>query len=96
MAGPVYKIFRGRMRKAWYELSRAEQDDIIAKAENALAQSGGKTVIMCRSASDQWSLFGIEEFPDIDAVVKHKKLLDEANWFCFCESESQIGTSWER
>lgn len=73
MAQSIYKLFMGRMLEPWYELSKEEQDSLESKLDEALEKVGAKRPILCDSSwsSDQWSVSGIEEFPDIEAVQKY-------------------------
>ena len=94
MAQPIYQLFMGKMTEAWYQLSKEEQDSLWAKVEQALKQAGGKPVIYCDSrwAGEQWMGFGVEVFPDIEAVQKNVRLLEELNWYRYVESISILGT----
>jgi hypothetical protein len=58
MAQPIYKIFMGRFLEAWYQLSKEEQNNLIAKLNEALEKVGGKRPLLCNSnwSSDQWNL----------------------------------------
>ena len=93
----VYKLFQVRLSEAWYRLSEEEQNSIMDKVGEAREKAGGKTVIMCDSswASEEWHAFGIEEFPDVEAVQLHSKLLNEFDWFRYIERRTLIGTEWE-
>ena len=95
MAGPVYKMFRARWKEAWFALSKEEQDALTAKVVDALKQAGGKSLVFCDSrwSSEQWWGFGVEEFPDIEAVQQHIKLLEELHWMRYVESETLLGTA---
>ena len=97
MAEPIYKLFMGRFSEAWYQLSKEDQNNLIAKLNEALEKAGGKRPILCDSSwsSDQWSFAGIEEFPDIEAVQKFTAVLQELNWFRYCESTNVLGTKLE-
>jgi hypothetical protein len=97
MAGPVYKMFRARWKEAWFALSEEEQKTLGAKVVDALKQAGGKEVIFCNSSwsSEQWWAFGVEEFPDLEAVQQHTKLLEELNWMRYVEAETLLGTAVE-
>jgi len=97
MVQSIHKFFLGRMLEAWYQLSQEEQNSLIAKLDEALEKVGGKRPILCNSgwSSDQWSICGIEEFPDIEAVQKYSAALNELNWFRYCESMSVLGTKVE-
>ncbi len=97
MAGPIYKLFLGKMSEAWYQLSQEEQADLLAKVEEALEKVGGKSTLVCDSSwtSEQWPFFGVEEFPDIEAVQKHAELLNELNWLRYIEGMSVLGTEYQ-
>ena len=93
MAQPVYKMFYARMKEAWYQLSKEEQDLLFGKLEAALKQVGGKSVITCDStwSSEKWLFWGVEEFPSIEAIQEHAELLGDLNWFRYCDSETLLG-----
>lgn len=95
MAGPVYKMFYARMKEAWFQLSKEEQDSLFGKLEEALKKVGGKAVITCDSTwnSEKWWFWGVEEFPSIEAIQDHTKLLADLNWMRYCQSETLLGTA---
>jgi hypothetical protein len=97
MAKPIYKMFLARPSEAWHRLSPQEQSNLLGQVEAALEKAGGKSVVFCESswASEQWPLFGVEEFPDIEAVQQHAKLLGELNWYRYVETSTLLGTAWE-
>jgi hypothetical protein len=79
-------------------LSKDEQDKLLAKIDSLLGKVGGKRIVMCNSgwSSEKWAYFGLEEFPDVEAVQKHSQLLAELNWpFQFADSFSLLGTKTE-
>jgi hypothetical protein len=94
MAEPIYKFFMGRFLEAWYQLSKEEQDSLIAKLSEALEKVGAKRAILCNTnwSSDQWLYAGVEEFPNIEAVQKYMAVLQELNWFRYCEGTNVLGT----
>ena len=83
--------------EAWYQLSQEEQNSLVAKLNEALEKVGAKRPILCNSnwSSDQWSIAGVEEFPNIEAVQKFAAALQELNWFRYCESTNVLGTKLE-
>ena len=97
MAQPIYKHFRGRSKEAMHQLTQEEQANLLAKVDEALEKVGGERIILCNAgwSSDQYSVFGVEIFPDLAAVQKFRELLDELNWFRYVESESLLGTEWQ-
>jgi hypothetical protein len=94
MAQSIYKLYLGKPSEAWYQLSQEEQANLLAKVEELLEKVGGKTVVMCDSSwsSEQWPFFGVEEFPNIEAVQKHTQDLNELDWFRYIESMTVLGT----
>ena len=69
----------------------------MAQVQGTLDQVGGKMVVICNSdwSNEQWRVFGVEEFPDIEAVHKHTKLLNELEWYRYLDSVSTLGTKLE-
>ncbi len=96
MAKPIYKLFLGKMSEAWHQLSAEEQEALLARVNSVLDQVGGKRPLMCDSgwSSEQWPFFGVEEFPDIEALQKHTALLVELNWGRYVDTETYLGTEF--
>jgi hypothetical protein len=96
MTTPVYKLYMGKMKEAWHQLPKDEKDALLAKVQAALGKAGGKPVIMCNPSwcTEQWHFWGVEEFPDIDAVQQHTHLLAELHWERYVESISMLGTKY--
>ena len=94
MAKPIYKFFMGRFLEAWYQLSEEERNSRLAKLNESLEKVGGKRPVICDSswASDQWSIAGVEEFPNIEAVQNFTATLNELDWSRYVESISVLGT----
>ena len=97
MAGPIYKLWMFKYTDAWYQLSEEERNSSFAKLQEAYEKVGGKMIIACESAwsAEQWRAFGLDEFPDIEAVQKFTELLLEQEHFRYIESASMLGTKWE-
>jgi hypothetical protein len=93
MNKPIYKLYLGKMEEAWYALSEAKQQALLEKVNAALEQVGGKKVISCDPtwSTEQWHFWGVEEFPDIKAVMKHTKLLAELNWERYVDTITVLG-----
>ena len=97
MAGSIFKSFRLRFKEPWFQLSKEEQEQLLAKVGEALTKVGGKGVLMCESGwvSEQWWYWGVEEFPNTEAVQEHTRLLTELNWMRYCDSETLLGTAMQ-
>lgn len=97
MAGPIYKLFLFRNTEAYYQLPEEERNTALAKLDAAFQKVGGKRLIMCDSSwsSEQWPVFGVEEFPNIEAVQQYAEALKELNLARYLESMSVLGTKLE-
>jgi len=94
MAQPIYKVWLAKPKDAYYKLSLEERDKMQKKAEEALKKVGAETVVGCYSGwcSENWLVFGVEKFPDLETVRKYSQLLLEMDWFNYLESTSYLGT----
>jgi len=94
MTQPIHKLFLAKPTAAWYQLSQEERITLLGKVGEALDQVGGKSIIIRNSswASEQWSFWGVEQYPDLEALQKHTQLLNELNWFRYVESMTVLGT----
>ena len=92
----IYKLWMSKPTDAWYQLSKEEQDGLVAKSREALEKVGGKAILTCTPAwsSERWLLFGVEEFPDAEAVQKHAGLLFEIDHYRYFEGTSMLGIEW--
>ena len=94
----VYKLFLfHRYTEAWHALSDIEQKQLSEKVDQALEQVGGKRLVLCDTGWSSETIlgFGVEVFPDVDAVQKHSTLLQELNWLRYVDTMSVIGTEFE-
>jgi hypothetical protein len=94
MAGPVYKMFHARWTEAWYQLSEEQREGLFGKMNETAEKLGVKSVVICDSSwnSEKWLFWGVEEYPDMEAVQEYTKCLVELNWFRYCDSETLLGT----
>ena len=94
MAQAIHHLYLVKPTEAWHQLTREEQDNLFAKAAEALAQVGGKALVLCNSrwASEQWPFWEVEQYPNIEAVQKHEELLGAFNWYRYMESMTLLGT----
>ena len=60
----------------------------------ALQAVGGRSLAVCDAswATEQWPVFGLEEFPDLAALQRHQQLLDELQWSRYIDSTTLVGT----
>ncbi len=95
MAKPIYKIFMFKPTEAWYQLSEQKKNKVKAQLSQALKKVGGKEIVLCYSGwnTEQYMGWGVEQFPDIEAVQKHHALLEKLDWFRYAVSDSYLGTA---
>jgi hypothetical protein len=96
MAQTIYKLFLGKTTEAWHQMSEKEQRSLMGKVNDALDHVGGKRIIMCDPSwsTEQWHFWGVEEFPDIQAVMKHTRLLADLKWERYVETMTVLGTKF--
>jgi hypothetical protein len=94
---PIYKLFLVKYTDAWYQLTPEEQQKLATQVDAALEQVGGKRVVMAVSmwSNEQWSGFGVEQFPSLEAAVEHTKILWKLNWYRYIESETYQGIEFK-
>lgn len=94
MTKSVYKVFLAKPTEAWHRLSEDELENLISENARAFESVGAKTIITgdCGWSSEQWAFFGVEEFPNIEAVQKYSELLDEIDWLRYVDSMTVLGT----
>jgi hypothetical protein len=97
MAGPIYKLWMTRYKEPWFQLSEEEQKGYIAKLIEIREEVGGKEVITCDPfwSDHTWTVFGVDEYPDIEAAQKCAQLLNELQYARYVEASSMLGTTYE-
>jgi hypothetical protein len=67
---------------------------LLTQVAEALNIAGGKELVICDAgwSNERWPLFGVEEFPDLEAVQRHEQLLADLNWFLYAASRTTLGT----
>ncbi len=95
MAQAIYKMYLGKQTAAWYQLSKEEQDGLLAKAHEINKTLGVKNLVRCNSrwANEEWSIWGVDEFADLDMLLKQVDQANEINWHSYFEFMTVLGTS---
>jgi hypothetical protein len=93
---PIYKLWMSRPTEAGWHLSEQEGNAVMAKIADLVKQCGGKSILQCDSAwsNEQWTGFGVEEWPDIEALQKYTALLYEKGIARYAENWSMLGIKW--
>ena len=93
MAQPVYKIFMMKYKDAWYQLSPEEQHAYETKVAAILKEVGAESIMTRVSiwASEEWLAWGVEKYPDIEAVQKAALGLFNMKHYQYIEAKSYLG-----
>ena len=94
MAQPIYKLWQGRFTEAWHQLPEQEQQRLLGQVMEALNTTGGRELVVCDAAwsNERWPVFGVEEYPDLEAVQRHEQLLTDLKWARYIDSRTTLGT----
>jgi len=95
MEQPIYKVFLVKPTESFYALSPEDRNKLTAFNAEAHEKVGAKVTIACDSSwcSEEWPFWGVEEFPDLEAVKKFTNLLNEQNWYQYFNSISVLGNA---
>jgi hypothetical protein len=94
MSKPVYVNYCAHFTEAWYQLSKVEQDNLMAKSKEIDKSVGAKELIYCDSRwADEGTLgWGVTEFPDMDAYLKMTEEYEKMSWFRYLSVKTILGT----
>jgi hypothetical protein len=91
-AQPVFKLWISRMNEAAYVLPAEQVQEKMAKVDSLLTGVGGKRIVTCDCwSSERYPYFGVEQFPNLDAVREYDRCLREINWYRYIDSETLLG-----
>jgi hypothetical protein len=90
---PVYKLWQERLTEAG-QLPQGEQQRMLGLVQQASDTAGGKELVICSAAwsNERWPFFGVEDFPDMEAVQRHTQFLTELTWGRYMDSRTTLGT----
>jgi hypothetical protein len=64
----------------------------MAQNEASLKKVGAESIVFCVSlSSEEWAGWGVEKYPNIEAVQQHLQDLFALNWFRYFESKTCLG-----
>jgi hypothetical protein len=95
MSKPIFAYFCvSGFTEAWYQLSKEEQDTMWAKSEEINKRHRAKLLIACDSrwADEGTVVWGVEEYPDIDAYQEKAAEYEKLNWWRYFSVKSILGT----
>jgi len=89
-------MFMFRNTEAYYQASEEQRNEVLGKLDAAFQKVGGKRLVWCNAywSADQWQVFGVEVFPNIEAVQQYSQAMNELNVSRYVESVSLLGTEF--
>ena len=98
MGNQIYQSFLAKFTEAWYQLSEEEQGQLLAKQSQSFESTGGQTLAFAESvwSNEKWQFFGVNEFPNLEALQEHTQNLIEIQWFRYIESKVVLGKEYEQ
>ncbi len=93
---PVFSVWLARYTEAWHEMSEEERNAFAERSSKILQEVGGRSLLFCASlwANEQWTAFGLAEFPSVEAAQRNAELLFAVDHFRYSEGVSILGTLW--
>jgi hypothetical protein len=90
----VYKMYLGRYTSDWHALSAEERRELETLARAAFEAARGQSLIDCDSqwSNDGWHWFGVEQFPDLEAVQQYQAQLATLGWHRYVAELAVLGT----
>ena len=90
---PIIQLFLLRFQEAWFKLSEEKKEELHDRAVKNLEKIGANiTVYDSRWSDAWWREFGVIEYPDIEAVQKQFKFMEEIAFFRYTKVKSYLGT----
>ncbi len=89
---PIYKLWLARLTQAAYAYSAEQQQAKMEQSQAYMKEVGGKVIAYCTCFSDErYQYFGIERYPNLEAVQEYNRCLREMDWFNLIEAEVLLG-----
>ena len=94
----VYKILLSRPKESFFQLSKDQQDQFWKSMTEKLIELGGRRLLTCdcRWSTEEWKVFSITEYPDLESAQKHTEALEELGAYHYFEGITYLGTPREK
>jgi len=94
MTRPIFQLWMMCYTAQWYALSQAARQELMAKIAQITKEAGGEALFFYQAlwSSERWLAFGVNRFPDLEAINKNAMGLYAIDWFNYVESQVFLGT----
>ena len=74
---PIYKLWMASPTAAYWRLPSKSETPWRPKSQTLASKSVARRSCMCTPmwSAEQWAVFGVEEFPNIEAVQRYSEFL---------------------
>ena len=94
-SGGVFKLWFVNPTPAYNQLDEQKLAAIYEQHNAGFTRAGGKSLIFASSfSSERYTHFGLEYFPDLDAVRAFSDHLAEIKWHQYFDGDILLGTQW--
>lgn len=95
---PVYKLYLMKQTLAAITAAPEMRADYLKKHDAFLAETGGKVLLVCNMvwSNEQYEYFGLEVFPNLQALITYHEKLQSIGWFAYFDSKSYLGWSFNQ
>ena len=75
----IIRVVLAKIKPAYFELSKEEQQEFMRKDRQKMEELGYKLHFMidCSGSEEGWQFIGIEEWPSMEAIEKIEKFHEE-------------------
>jgi hypothetical protein len=92
---PIYRAYLARLTAYGHSLSPEKLEEVGGRSIEESRKHGGILLAAAytRWNNEEWETFGIERYPDMEAVVRYSQYLSTTNWYKVWEARSFLGVA---
>lgn len=90
---PVYKLYIVKLNIEATKVPKELAIEMGQKHDEYMAQVGGRTLIDADMSwsNEEYDAFGIQEFPNLEALMQFNDCLKQLHWFDYITSKTHLG-----
>ena len=94
---PVYRVYFSRLTPEGMKLTLTELQELSNRSAEASRENGGRAICSAymRWNNEEWEYFGVERYPNMEAVVRYSQHLTVSGWYRYWSARSFLGTGVE-
>lgn len=90
---PVYKLYIVKLTIEAKKVPQELREEMMQKHHEYMAQVGGRSLLDADMSwsSEEFDAFGVEEFPNLEALIQFHDCLKQLHWFDYIASKTHLG-----